>query len=213
MTNREQLLKYRGNKCSGCGLSVPEMVSRYGTFNRMIEFHHVDPKTKSNNYDNLIRRKISTEQIEEAEKCILLCSQCHGILHAQCITGKMELNMEFEGRSVTQRLEGHIIYDAIDNTLKFLTNQRMMLQVYRIRVSGKDEEILSGVEIAEDRYFTRIFEQLAIGQAVEVYNYRGTKLDMRAESIGNREIKMTHAIGFPFFTMDLRNMKSETPDI
>jgi len=43
MANRAQLYKYRGDHCSHCGKSVKEMVERYSTFNRMFEFHHVDP--------------------------------------------------------------------------------------------------------------------------------------------------------------------------
>jgi hypothetical protein len=80
---RKQLYKYKGNKCANCGLSVEEMLARFGTFNRMFQFNHVDPKQKDPRYDNLIQRQLSGEQLDEVDKCVLLCNECHGILHAQ----------------------------------------------------------------------------------------------------------------------------------
>ena len=58
-------------------MSVVEIIQRFGKFRRYFQNHHVDPAKKDPNYNNLIRRHISTEQLDELDKCVLLCSNCH----------------------------------------------------------------------------------------------------------------------------------------
>lgn len=72
MTKRKQkckdlLVKNAGGKCVRCG---------YSGCNRALHFHHFDPSTKqflicqmlSSNFERLM---------EEVDKCILLCANCH----------------------------------------------------------------------------------------------------------------------------------------
>ena len=94
MSEKEQQLRYKGYHCASCGVSVAEIVARYGTFNRLTQFHHIDPKTKSKNYSNLIRRKISSEQLDELDKCVLLCDRCHNVIHAQEKKGMLAIGPE-----------------------------------------------------------------------------------------------------------------------
>ena len=211
MKNRELLYKYRGNRCAGCGMEVVEMVNRYGTFNRMFEFHHIDEQTKASNYDNLIRRKLSTQQIEEIEKCALLCRECHGILHAQNIQGEIELCIELDNRKVCQKIKGQIIYDTIDQEMKFVTNESIMIHPYRIEVTGQEPKVLCGVEIRDDSYFMKLFQNLEVGHEVEVFNYLKTERNMRAVCIDNQQIRMTLALGFPFFTIKWGDIKNDSP--
>ena len=64
--NRGVVLAQYGNKCSVCG---------YSRSTRALHFHHLNPDTKvasvSSMYSNLELALI------EAEKCVLLCSNCH----------------------------------------------------------------------------------------------------------------------------------------
>jgi len=62
--SRDFQLKYKGNRCAFCGMTVEEMLARYGTFKRMTEFHHIDEGKKAKNYNNLIQRKLSSEQFK-----------------------------------------------------------------------------------------------------------------------------------------------------
>lgn len=68
---KEKAVEYKGGKCSICG---------YNRCLRSMEFHHLDPtkkdfaisKSKSANFD-MIK--------SELDKCILVCSNCHGEIH------------------------------------------------------------------------------------------------------------------------------------
>ncbi|MEX2174200.1 MAG: hypothetical protein WD872_07550, partial [Pirellulaceae bacterium] len=77
--NRRQLYEYKGDRCGYCGRPVQEMIEEFGGFERIFEFNHIEPAKKHPDYDNLIRRTISTEQLDEIDKCVLLCRVCHGI--------------------------------------------------------------------------------------------------------------------------------------
>lgn len=60
----------RGGKCVRCG---------YNKCFKALEFHHIDPSKKdftiSNDHFKLL------DAVEETEKCILICSNCHKELH------------------------------------------------------------------------------------------------------------------------------------
>lgn len=156
--SRNQLYDFMGNKCQYCRTSVQELYDRFGTVNRMFEFHHIKPKLKSPNYDNLMRNKLNTIKLEELEKCVLLCAQCHKILHAQ----NQEVTVEFEFRVkdqvVTKKLSGWVITDNLANTKKFITNEAHLLHPYMIKSLGKEFlvfhfQILDNPSILTDEIF------------------------------------------------------------
>lgn len=69
---RQALVEFLGNKCARCG----------GTFHPAVyDFHHKDPTTKKFN----ISLKLAYLSLEiltaEAEKCELLCANCHRLRH------------------------------------------------------------------------------------------------------------------------------------
>lgn len=70
---KKELIKLKGGKCQVCG---------YNKSLRALTFHHVDPKLKSFTLDI---RELSTRGLvsilEEADKCVLLCFNCHMELH------------------------------------------------------------------------------------------------------------------------------------
>lgn len=76
---KQQLVEYKGGKCCLCG---------YDKSMRSLHFHHLDEKTKefdvtSKGY-NIDRLK------KEADKCILVCANCHGEIHEGLInTGEL----------------------------------------------------------------------------------------------------------------------------
>lgn len=73
---RHRLKKYKlvqllGGKCSSCG---------YDKCLAALHFHHEDPSKKS--FDIGVNRWLSYEKLlNEAKKCILLCSNCHAEKH------------------------------------------------------------------------------------------------------------------------------------
>lgn len=65
--------KYKQTGCSKCG---------YNKCLQGLEFHHVEPKNKLFNVSFGVWRRIGREKatilfLEEMEKCVLLCANCH----------------------------------------------------------------------------------------------------------------------------------------
>lgn len=71
---KTELIRLFGGKCAHCG----------GEFHpEVYDFHHVDPSTKSFSIGGRGLLKPFDLILEEAKKCIMLCSNCHRTLHAQ----------------------------------------------------------------------------------------------------------------------------------
>lgn len=58
-------------KCSNCGFSHPAA----------LDFHHLDQNLKSFNVSSEIRFMSLEDLKKEISKCIVLCANCHRILH------------------------------------------------------------------------------------------------------------------------------------
>ena len=73
---KELLVEYKGGKCEICG---------YDRCIDALEFHHLDPNEKEFG----IAQKGYTRSIEankaEADKCLLVCSNCHREIHSGLI--------------------------------------------------------------------------------------------------------------------------------
>jgi hypothetical protein len=69
-----KLIEAMGNKCARCN---------YDKCKYVLHFHHINSNGKDDTIANFLRnpRKIQII-IEEAKKCVLLCANCHGELHA-----------------------------------------------------------------------------------------------------------------------------------
>lgn len=68
---KAKLVEYKGGKCQCCG---------YDKCIKALEFHHLNPTQK----DFTISGKSRSFEVlkEEANKCILVCSNCHKEIHA-----------------------------------------------------------------------------------------------------------------------------------
>lgn len=72
---KAQLLIERGGRCQDCG---------YARLRGALEFHHLDPRTKSFNLSGFLG---SIERARhEADKCSLVCANCHRVRHARSKT-------------------------------------------------------------------------------------------------------------------------------
>lgn len=63
-----QAIAYKGGKCSVCG---------YDRCIAALEFHHIDPKTKSFGIAQQGQTRSWDRVQEELDKCILVCANCH----------------------------------------------------------------------------------------------------------------------------------------
>jgi len=66
-----ELINLLGGKCKHCG---------YKKCAWAFDFHHIDGK-KENNIARIIHDSSKNKALKEAEKCILLCANCHRELH------------------------------------------------------------------------------------------------------------------------------------
>ncbi|HLN30858.1 MAG TPA: hypothetical protein VK395_24170 [Gemmataceae bacterium] len=149
MDNRRIQLAYKGNRCAYCGMSVLESLRRYDTFHRMYQFNHVDPDKKNPDYDNLIRRNISTEQLDELDKCVLLCNQCHGILHGQNIVTTMTIRVDVRGQTAEQTFKGQVIFDKVDNRLAFFTDDELLILPYWLILGDDSARLIFGKDLKD----------------------------------------------------------------
>lgn len=70
---KEKLLELKGNKCSKCG---------YSKCKEALEFHHLDPNKKKFSISKYESSKWE-DYVKEAEKCILICANCHREIHVK----------------------------------------------------------------------------------------------------------------------------------
>ena len=67
-----ELVEYKGGKCERCG---------YNKCIEALEFHHLDPTKKD---FNVSAHSYSSKRMkDEADKCLLLCSNCHREEHVR----------------------------------------------------------------------------------------------------------------------------------
>ena len=189
MANRAQIYKYKGNQCACCGRSVQEMIDRYGTFDRMFELHHIDPDTKDPNFKNLIRRTLSFDQIEEVDKCTLLCSQCHSVIHAQNIRTKLQLVVSYEEREVSQVFDGWIMCDGQDKSVTFATNQRFKLFPIVVAFGNGKRMHLFAIELEKRDYLVNWLYHVKDLQGVQVFGKSADDLCIKIEYLAYKKIR------------------------
>lgn len=68
---KKMLIEYKGGKCQHCG---------YDKCMRALEFHHLNPEEKDFHLSKNLSKSIASLK-SEADKCILLCSNCHAEEH------------------------------------------------------------------------------------------------------------------------------------
>lgn len=202
MSNRKQLYKYKGNQCANCGMTVDDMVARFGTFNRMFELHHVDPKEKSPKYNNLIKNNISVEQIEEVDKCVLLCRICHGVVHAQDLETTLKVSMEFEGRSVVQKMKGWSVIDRVENSMSFITNDKLLLELCWVKMSSEDEKLFCLLELMTSETIPTWLQSIEEYKSIEVWSFDHEKLIIQFSYIEKNLVNLKFSLGFPLLQMD-----------
>lgn len=84
---KEYLIELHGGKCAICG---------YDKCADAFEFHHVNPDEKKFSIGSANPKHMTWEDVlAEAEKCIMVCSNCHREIHA----GLTVMANEYEGKN------------------------------------------------------------------------------------------------------------------
>lgn len=74
-------IEYKGGKCMLCG---------YNKYAGALDFHHIDEKNKQFGLSTRGLTRSWEKTRNEAEKCILVCANCHREIHA----GLVQLSAE-----------------------------------------------------------------------------------------------------------------------
>ena len=70
----------KGNKCAICGKTYP---------NNVYDLHHLNGEDKEFNLGNKTSTIKLDKVIKEANKCILVCANCHRMIHS----GDVQINV------------------------------------------------------------------------------------------------------------------------
>lgn len=206
---RRQLLDYKGDKCMGCGKSVQGMLERHGSFNRLFHFHHLDPSKKHPEYDNLINRVVSTDQLDEVDKCVLLCTECHGVAENQKSKGTLTVTVKMGDRETCQTLHGEYLHDFKDNKMTFLTSEPLLAEPYWVRIGWGKRQIRFGTEL-KDGLVGEFFAQLSEIKQVRVWSKKG-ELMMELKDRGSGTGQLRYSVRCPFFEGTYSTEKGRRP--
>lgn len=83
---KQELVQIMGGKCAICG---------YDKYIGALEFHHINPIEKKYGLSSGNCKSIETD-IEEAQKCILLCANCHREVEGGFIQKKLNSSFQKE---------------------------------------------------------------------------------------------------------------------
>lgn len=76
--NKEEIIRYKGGKCQRCNILFD------GTNAAIFDLHHPDPSSKEKNISS---NPLSTHR-EKVDRCILVCKNCHTLIHYQLTNEK-----------------------------------------------------------------------------------------------------------------------------
>ena len=191
------LFQYRGNCCACCGKTVEQMLKRYGVANKLFQFHHIDPDKKHPDYNKLMQRKLSAEQLDEVDKCVLLCSDCHIILEAQNGEAVITLARDLGDRVVEQQLTGNIIVDMEDKKTHFFSEEEILLDLYDVQ-RGKDApEMLAGIELHENSTLTWMLLETLQKESLRIRRHDDQRSMLEATRLNRRACRLHPSPAFP----------------
>ena len=193
--------QYKGGRCLKCGKTVKSVKRRYLTASGCFELNYVDQSKKSPNYKNMIRRIISTIQLDEIDKCVLLCRECHTIFHAQGITARGTFEVDLgNGQVKRQTIRYKGIHDYKNQHLYLFSDERYLLQVFSYRL-GSGKPI---VRIARDleRSLARLLLATKRRRRLLIYDPQGAVL--LAKKVDDTHYEMEYMVRFPIFTAELQ---------
>jgi hypothetical protein len=183
------------------------MIAQFGTFQRIFEFNHIDPAKKHPNYDNLIRRTISTEQLDEIDKCVLLCRICHGIAHQQNVNAEVMVRVKAGGRQIEQRFKGQLIRNFITRKSTFFTDEKVLLHPYRVFAGQDMPRIVFGLELWKGEMISLI-RRLSDTTTLRITSWDDKPL-LEMEYDGDGGYRAKQDISFPVFECEFHKEKND----
>lgn len=101
--NKQKLVNYKGGKCQFCP---------YDTNIKALQFHHVDPSIK--NFSIQARHNYNFNKlVNEVDKCLLLCANCHAEEHSMLD----QLNVEEKQKRIDYLCKKYLTKSKKDVTI------------------------------------------------------------------------------------------------
>ena len=155
-----ELIEYKGGKCEKCG---------YNKNLSVLNFHHIDSTKKSFNIDGrLLANKKMEELIEEANKCMLLCANCHQELHHENHDIKIVKQLLSEHKSKRNKREIYVCKDCgkilnIKNKTRLCAECYIKHSIDRRKVERPSKEKLQ--ELLKTYSLTKIGKMFGVSHA------------------------------------------------
>lgn len=203
MADKLQQVRYKGGVCLGCPRTVDDVLARYGTIKRVFQFHHVDPETKNDDYENLIRRSISAEQLDELDKCALLCSFCHGLVEETGIDMSLRLVAEVEGRRCEQVMRGQGLFDRLERHLRFVTNERVKLTPYWVQLGRAPRHLEYEIELTDGGSLVRYLREIETHRRIILRSWQDGRVMLAAGYLKCGSVRVCYQVACPVFACDL----------
>ena len=100
LENKKKAIEYKGGKCIRCG---------YHGFYGALEFHHIDPKSKTRDIGTQRKQNLQFEDWkEELDKCELVCANCHREIHYEEYLKANELQVQILSRPPYKQQHNHV---------------------------------------------------------------------------------------------------------
>lgn len=146
------LVKSFGDHCALCGKKYPEYV---------YDFHHIDPSTKEFGISENGLTQSKEKTFQEAKKCVMLCGNCHRIVHHENISSFLY--------AVEPNKEEYL------NSFKVLLKNKKRLKKLQTGSNsdgGKGHPVLPGREELKNLIRTKTFKSIALEYNVTDYAVR-----------------------------------------
>lgn len=155
-----ELIEYKGGKCEICG---------YNKNLAVLNFHHIDSNKKSFNIDGrLLANKKMEDLIDESDKCMLLCANCHQELHHENHDIETIKQLLEEHKSKRNKKEVYVCKDCgkilnIENKTQLCSECYIKHSVERRKVERPNKEELQ--ELLKENSLNKIGKMFGVSHA------------------------------------------------
>ena len=210
--DRHLRLEYMGGRCVICRRSIKAVERRYLTSKGTFEFNHIDPSQKSPIYEKLIRRVISAAQLDELDKCNLLCRICHGIWTNQRLKGKLQITIALpDGRVVKKRFCHHGLMEFKNGKPKvhLFADEPCHLEVYGYSLGSSKRVYRVGFELEKD--LSKLLLASRRRRTLRIWDRKG--LVFKAERLDASRMRFQYAVRFSILKFEGKPDDQESPHV
>jgi len=201
--DRHLRLGYLGARCVICRRTVKAADHQFLTSKGAFQFNHIDPSQKAPDYENVIRRVISTPQLDELDKCNLLCSFCHGIWTNQRVTGNTQISSALpDGRIVKRRFSNHGLMKVTNGRPHFhlFADNPQRIETYAYCLGNSERVFRAGFEL--EKSLVNLMLATRGRGLLRVWDYKGPVFE--AQRLDDSRLQMRFCTRFPLIKFEGR---------